>query len=567
MKRIYIFLVVIVFSTGFSKNVFTQESGIISGELMVMLNYKSDVNAIIDRTNKERPNASFKVKNNISRRINIWLISYDISGITDEDALKLISADNDVAIVQFNHNNLIQRNIPNDALWANQWDMLNDGINGNVQDADIDADSAWDISTGGLTVMGDTIVVAVIDGYFDLTHPDVDWWKNYAEIPGNSTDDDNNGYVDDYNGWSAFTLNDDIQSTAAWQSHGTHVSGTVGAIGNNNIGVAGVNWNVKVMPVAGSSTNEATVVAAYSYVLEQRARYNISNGTEGSFVVSTNSSFGVDYGQPSNYPLWCAFYDTLGAYGIISAGATINSNVDVDAQGDIPTACPSNFLISVTNTNSNDQKVSFAGYGSTTIDIGAPGDLIWSTVHGGGWEGSSWTGTSMATPHVAGAIGLLYSVACQEMFNDFAGDPAGMAGMMRDYLLNDGWDANTSLNGITVTGGRLNLRKCLIAVKGYANCFNGFEETNITSGFLIQSVVPNPVKNNAVLQYMLPYNSTIVIDFYDALGNKLFSKNCGDIFSGIHRQKLNFNTLSEGIYFLSLASDYGISNTIKILVY
>jgi subtilisin family serine protease len=147
------------------------------------------------------------------------------------------------------------------------------------------------ITTGGLTVQGDTIVVAVIDCGADITHEDLNFWKNYLEIPGNGIDDDTNGYVDDFDGWNAQSQTGVITSC----SHGTHVSGIIGAIGNNTTGVVGVNWNVKIMPVQPSSTNEALVVAAYTYVYNMRRLYNQTNGAKGAFIVATNSSFGVNF--------------------------------------------------------------------------------------------------------------------------------------------------------------------------------------------------------------------------------------------------------------------------------
>ncbi|MFQ5335908.1 MAG: S8 family peptidase, partial [Flavobacteriales bacterium] len=186
-------------------------------------------------------------------------------------------------------------------------------------------------------------------------------------------------------------------------------------------------------------------------------------------------------------------------------------------------------------------------------------------VHGGNWEGNGWTGTSMATPHVAGALGLMYSVACQEMFDDFAGDPAGMAMAMRNYLINNGWDANSSLNGITVTGGRLNLPACLNAVKGYANCFNGDEE--VVNGFSFLSIAPNPVQYRAVIEYVLPANSEVTMIVRDVLGNKVLAIDKGITFKGIHRQKVDFSNLPSGTYFITATDEYGKSNTLKFLKY
>src|SRR5690606_35608599 len=135
------------------------------------------------------------------------------------------------------------------------------------------------------------------------------------------------------------------------------------------------------------------------------------------------SSFGINRGDPEDYPLWCAFYDSLGRYGIISAGATANANFNIDNTLDIPTACPSPFLLSVTNTNNADNNNSGAAYGKTTIDLGAPGTDIYSTGLNNSYRNA--TGTSMATPQVAGAIALMYAHACDFIWQEFAGNDSG----------------------------------------------------------------------------------------------------------------------------------------------
>jgi len=204
------------------------------------------------------------------------------------------------------------------------------------------------------------------------------------------------------------------------------------------------------MPITGSSSSEATVVEAYGYVFELRSRYEETNG---AFVVSTNSSFGVDFGDPENFPIWCSMYDVMGSIGIISAAATANRDVDIDSVGDIPTACGSDFLLSVTNTTNSDTK-HIAAYGATTIDLGAPGTTIYSTTSGGSY--GYLTGTSMATPQVSGAIALMYSGACAGFINAYKSDPAAYALLVRRAIL-DGTDSISALNGITVSGGRLNI--------------------------------------------------------------------------------------------------------------
>ena len=461
--------------------VFSQEPPFIEGELIIRLQNGQQIEKLVyDINHNYYKHDLLRVKKLLSKRLNIWLLQFD-AGTADMDAV-IVQVYRHKGVIAAQKNHLVSQRatVPNDTQFSSMWNMNNTGQAGGLVDADIDAPEAWDLTTGGITALGDTIVVAVIDGGFDLNHVDLNFWKNLNEIPGNSIDDDGNGYVDDYNGWNAYNSNGNIPSDA----HGTHVAGTVGAKGNNGIGVTGVNWNVKVMPVAGSSGDEATVVEAYGYVLEMRALYNSSGGDSGAFVVSTNSSFGVNNGKPANFPIWCAFYDSLGAAGVLSAAATMNVNSDVDITSDIPTACPSDYMISVTNTTNTDLKNSGAAYGYTTIDLGAPGTNINSTTPGNTYS-STYTGTSMATPHVAGAIGLLYSVSCPSLAQLALVNPQAAALQVRQYLF-DGVDSLPALSGITVTGGRLNLYNSVMEVVNNCspeNCFmpDFLQAANVTS--------------------------------------------------------------------------------------
>jgi subtilisin family serine protease len=344
--------------------------------------------------------------------------------------------------------------IPNDPQFSMQWALKNNGDSGGIADADIDATEVWDTVTGGTTVNNRQIVIAVVDDGFDLNHPDISFMKNTAEIPGNNTDDDNNGYIDDYDGWNAYNHSGSITSN----SHGTHVTGICGALGNNNQGVCGINFNVKILPVQGSSGTESIVVEAYSYVYEMRMRYNESNGQNGAYIVVTNSSFGVDYGNPVNYPIWCSLYDSLGAAGVLSCAATANASINVDEQYDMPTACNSDYLITLTNTTRTDEKYASAGYGLTTIDLGAPGTQIRSTDMNSGY--SNKTGTSMSSPHAAGAVALLHAAVTDSLYNYFNTNYGALALYIKQSILSS-TDSLPSLSGITVSGGRLNVKKAI----------------------------------------------------------------------------------------------------------
>lgn len=473
----------------------------VSGEILLQLAIPGTMPQIIkDLETVNGVQTQIKAVKELSDIAHIWQISFDEFVISDDAMLLAVKLNRNVREAQFNHYVQLRATTPNDPQYNQQWQYDNDGSNGGVADADIDAPEAWDITTGGITAEGDTIVVAIIDDGTNLNHPDLqgNLWKNFAEIPGNSIDDDGNGYTDDFDGWNAQNNN----GTISGGSHGTCVSGIVGARGDNNLGVAGVNWNVKLMIIRGSSGDEATVVAAYGYALKMRKLYNQSNGTQGAFVVASNSSFGVDNGNPANFPLWCAMYDSMGVAGIISAGATANANSNVDVVGDLPTACSSNYLISVTNVGRNDVKVTSAGYGLTTIDLGSFGQDTWTltqTAYG------AFGGTSGATPHVAGTAALMYSVPCPEFIQFAKANPGDAALQIKDWILQSA-DPNASLAGITVTGKRLNTFNAVSEVLN--NCGpcplpGGLNVSNITVSGATISWNASVTATQYILQYRL----------------------------------------------------------------
>ncbi|MEN0004922.1 MAG: S8 family serine peptidase [Bacteroidota bacterium] len=465
MKRLLTrFLVLTIFSSIAIASLSAQELKHVQGELLVRFEEETPVRSwvYVHQTFNSKL-TQLKVRKLVAAPLNIYALTFDWQNIDEHAFLQDVRKQAGVVEAQFNH--LLElRAIPDDPQFDNQWQYINTGQSGGTPGADIDMDLAWDITTGGLTPDGDTIVVCVIDDVFQISHVDLadNVWINHAEIPDNGIDDDNNGFIDDYRGWNTGDDDDNI-STGNNSSHGTAVAGIVGAKGNNGIGVAGVNWDVKLMLVAGGTGIESEVLEAYSYPLGFRQKYNETNGEEGAFVVATNASWGVNFGQPANAPLWCAFYDTLGVHGILNAGATINGNQNVDEVGDLPTACSSDYLVAVTNMNDDDEKVTGAGFGAINIDIGAFGAGTWTTRRNNDYGG--FGGTSGATPHVAGTIALLYAAPCPDFIALAKANPGAAALAAKQYIL-DGGDDNASLDGITLTGKRLNAYNSLQLLLG-----------------------------------------------------------------------------------------------------
>ncbi|GAA0722590.1 hypothetical protein GCM10009430_25150 [Aquimarina litoralis] len=508
-----------------------QTAKYVPGEILVKLNEEYSGKKFVQDFERSSSQLSNPVL--VSKSLNIWKFSFDENKTPMKTILNNVSRNRNTQIVQVNHIITKRATTPNDAEFDRQWQYFQSN------DKDIDAEEAWDITTGGTTANGHEIVVAVIDDGIQFDHPDMkdNIWMNTQEIADNGIDDDGNGYIDDVKGWNTATNDDNVGDLG----HGTPVSGIIGAKGNNGIGVAGVNWDVKVMAIDGGTGVEEEVIRAYSYALDNRKLYNETNGAKGAFVVATNASWGVDFGQPGDAPLWCELYDTLGENGILNAGATINDDQDIDVVGDLPTACPSEFLITVTNMNQDDEKVQFAGYGKTTIDLGAHGENAFTITSGSGYGG--FGGTSGATPHVTGAIALLYSAPNTSFAELAINDPEEAARKVRGYIL-DNVDPNTSIQDITTTGGRLNLFKSLQALMNDQTLSIDEVTSQPNDGIFLY---PNPARD--IITFELPNNVKIKsASIYSSTG-QLVEKLENNVAS------INISNLANGLYIVRYQID------------
>ncbi|PWH81863.1 S8 family serine peptidase [Brumimicrobium oceani] len=426
----------------FTTSVWAQFENAISNQVMVRMQKGQNPKTIM---NSLPVHFELTIESLLSQHADIWLFNFNDEQTNLSEVLSLLERQPPILYVQANRK-VELRATPNDPLFGNQWHHNN-----------IDSQLAWDITTGGTTPNGKEIVVALIESADLINHSDLqaNQWVNTGEIPNNGIDDDGNGYVDDYNGWNVSSNDDNIGAG----SHGTSCAGMMGAKGNNDLGVTGINWDLKIMDIAGYANpfTEANIVASYDYALNARLLWNQTNGARGAFVVATSSSWGIDGGNPANYPIWCSFYDDLGQAGILNVGATTNQNQDVDTFGDVPTTCASDYMVSVTATNSSDV-IDFAGYGDQTIDLAAPGSNIYTTAQNNSY--SSTSGTSFACPLTAGLIGLMYSIPCSSLEQAAMTNPQATTDMVRQALFN-GVDQTPHLQSKTITGGRINAKNSI----------------------------------------------------------------------------------------------------------
>jgi hypothetical protein len=503
-----------------------------SGELLVQLRPEASPATVLYELQAEMPaEAALSWKKTVAPLWHIYLLGFDESAVEAPQLLTAVRRHPAVAAAQWNHRVQERATYPNDPEWNRQTGLALIGM-----------PDAWDITTGGITPQGDTIVVAVLEKGALRTHPDVapNYWFNWKEVPNNGIDDDGNGYVDDFRGWNPRKGSDDPGTPGF---HGTAVNGIIGAKGNNGIGVSGVNWNVRLMNLS-DITYEDEIVAGYYYAANMRRLYNATKGNSGAFVVVTNASFGIDRAWPQDFPLWCAVYDSLGKLGILSVGATANTNTNVDVAGDMPSTCPSEYLIIVTNVDQSGRKIQETGFGRKYVDLGAPGDGTYTTRSQNNIPTYGiFNGTSAATPHVTGVIALLYSLPCSTFVSDALTQPAACARRVRDILLESVTPEPTLVN-ITTTEGRLN---AAAAVRRVQDLCGG----SPLGPLQILWVRPNPVHEEIQARLQTPTYSPYLIRIFNALGQLIYEETFTPApFSGNIWRK-TISDLPMGVYILS----------------
>jgi subtilisin family serine protease len=323
---------------------------------------------------------------------------------------------------------------PNDTQFNSLWGMNNTGQTGGIVDADIDAPEGWNTSTGSSSV-----VIGVVDTGIDYNHVDLNdnIFTNTLETPGNGLDDDGNGFIDDIRGWDFFSNDNDPMDVNS-SSHGTHVSGTIGAEGNNATGVVGVNWDVTLIGMkigsTGSGVSGAAAVSSMNYLLSLKNR-----PVQPVNIKATNHSWGGG-GFDGSMNNAIANHNAAGILTVCAAG---NNGSNNDSAPFYPATYNQPNVISVGNLTASNARNLGSNFGQTTVDLFAPGTSIQSTMRNNTY--GQLTGTSMASPHVTGIVALLSAVA-----------PGGTNLAIRTAILN-GVETVASLATLCVTGGRADL--------------------------------------------------------------------------------------------------------------
>ncbi len=321
--------------------------------------------------------------------------------------------------------------LPNDPMFKEQWALSNVGQNGGKKDADIAAIKAW-LKTQG---SGD-VVVAVLDSGVDYTHPDLvsNMWLRPETVP--QYKDDELGSFNDLQGFNAA---DNLSDPMDDNGHGTHCSGIIGAEGDNDEGIAGINWKVKIMPLKfmgrGGFGTTKDAIEAINYAIDRKR-----NGVNVRVI---NASWGSTlYSKALEDAIRAA-----GEEGILFVAAAGNATTDNDKRPHYPSNYKLPNVISVAALDRNDQLASFSNFGAKTVHIAAPGKDILSTWLNDGYREAS--GTSMASPYVAGVAALI-----------LASEPKLTVEKLRERILK-AVDSNNSLSGKVESGGRINAAKAL----------------------------------------------------------------------------------------------------------
>lgn len=471
----------------------------------------------------------------IAPSINAWHLDPRIqSRRKSTDWNQLLANCPGIVAFQVNRTYQPRRVIPNDPQYPEQWylDLIR-------------MPDAWELTTGEVFGEFPQPVVGVLEAGFDFSRPDLEGilFENPGEIPENGIDDDGNGFIDDVNGWNLDS--EDGHHYIDYTYHGDAVVSIIAARGNNNTGIAGINWHGSILPITLEARNtDETTIRAYEYFYQMRKRYNETNGTQGAFIVATNSSFGLDGLYEEDAPLFCAMYDKMGSVGILSVGATSNQDVNVDIHGDLPSDCSSDALI-ITNSIDRNLMNQYSGRGTTSVDLAAPAQNVLVVSQPGEFIDDS--GTSFAAPQVSAVISLAYSLGLDSMQRAITADPVQVAAQVRSCILQTVTPA-TDLADENATGGYLNAHATLQCI------YNRYFIPESDEPIALHELYPNATSEILNIQYLVKdTREKVHVVVYDILGRKVYQSELDPATE--NPGLINVRKLPAGVYALTLIQD------------
>ncbi len=420
---------------------------------------------------------------------------------------------------------------PNDTYFYRQWSLVNTGAyptqHPGTADADIDMDEAWDIEQGSSSV-----VFGILDSGIKLDHPEFSGrlWQNNGETAGNGTDDDNNGYADDINGWNmAYATNDPTDDLG----HGSNVGGIVAANGNNGTGYAGIDWNCKIMVLKILNDQNwgyySWWTEAITYAVNNGA--NVLNMSVGGSSFSQSMKDAVDYAHANNVT-------------IVACMMNENNNVPY-----YPAAFANTIAVGATDTDDSRCNPFSWGGGSNFgphIDLSAPGNYIYGLNHTDNnnynWY---WGGTSQATPHVSG-------VACLMLAQNPNLTPEQIRTLLRNSAEDQVGPSNEDTPGWDqyFGAGRLNARAALAAVTTVTD-----REPQTAGRFVLYQNYPNPFNPKTTVRFEIKTAQIVRINIYDIVGRKLLTLAERRFAAGEHLLQWNAVEFASGIYYIELRGD------------
>jgi len=467
----------------------------------------------------------------------LWNVEFPIT--PDMEHLAILKRDGKIRQYTRNRRLYTRSTTPNDALFNQQIFHSNDFNIGQSVPFGINSIGAWDFNKSGVTAQGDTIVVAVCEDGFDSLHQDLDYFINYSENPNDTIDNDGNGAKNDFRGWNVAYNNSSLQGGGI--SHAMRVCGAF-ARGNNTIGISGITWNCKILPINfNGAVSVDNSIKAYEYCLKMKRLYRQSNKQKGAYIVAINFSFGTT-GDPAEDTLWKAAIDSLGKEGILMSVSVDNRNSDVESYQDLPVLLNSPFQINVTNYNYNTLETDGSAYSKKYVHLAAPNK--YHTTLPNNAYGNSGFGASFSAPLVASTVALMYSNFESKLLDSLKANPIIVTQKVKESILKS-VDITTGLTNKVVSNGKLNLYKTIV----YARSLHD-------SLYKKKDSIPNALNSNSTSEVQIYQSEKYIytkkliplplsITLYNMLGQTVMNFTVKDL-----EERIDIHHLPSGFYFL-----------------